>query len=88
MQQLPEKALVSGSVGNERTHMVATTQHLTTSADEMVTADLHLVQTVGEQPAELSVEEQSLLSEAHKSAVSSRRLAWRIITRVRQTWRN
>jgi len=42
------------------------------------------MQRVGEQPAELSVEERNLLSVAYKNAVGSRRAAWRIITSVEQ----
>ena len=37
---LLECALISGYVGKERTHVVTTTQHLTTSSNEMVTGDL------------------------------------------------
>ena len=42
------------------------------------------MQRVGEQPAELSVEERNLLSVAYKNAVGSRRAAWRIIISVEQ----
>ena len=37
---------------------------------------------VGEQPAELSVEEQNLLSVAHKNALGGRRALWRVTTSV------
>ena len=42
------------------------------------------MQRTGEQPVELSVEEQNLLSVAYKDAVGSRRAAWRIMTGVEQ----
>ena len=39
---------------------------------------------MGEQRAELSVEERNLLSVAYKNAVGGRRAVWRIITSVEQ----
>ena len=42
------------------------------------------LQSVGEQPLELSVEERNLLSVAYGSAAGCRRAAWRIITSVEQ----
>ena len=41
-------------------------------------------QRFGEQAAELSVKERNLLSVACRSAVGSRRVAWRIVTSVEQ----
>ena len=58
-------------------HMVA--EHVERH-DEMA----EYTQRVGEQAAELSVEERNLLSVAHRSAVGSRRAAWRIVTSVEQ----
>ena len=49
-----------------------------------VTEMAEYMQTVGERPAELSVEVRYLLSVAYRSAVGRRRVAWRIITSVEQ----
>ena len=46
------------------------------------TANKVAEQMVGEQPAELSVEEQNLLSVAHKNALRGRRAVWRVTTSV------
>ena len=40
-----ENALIPGNIGNQRTHRVTSTQHLTTSSDELVTVD-HLLACV------------------------------------------
>ena len=40
------------------------------------------MQKMGERPSELSVEERNLLSIADKSAVGSRSVSWRFITKV------
>merc|ERR1712153_125708 len=42
------------------------------------------MESVGQMPDELSVEERNWLSVAYKNAVGSRRAAWRIITSVEQ----
>ena len=42
------------------------------------------MKAVGEDSAELSVEERNLLSVAYKNTVGSRRAAWRIISNVEQ----
>ena len=42
------------------------------------------LQSVGEQPSELSVEDRNLLSVAYGSTAGCRRAAWRIITSVEQ----
>ena len=48
-----ESALMSGNVGNERTHVLTTTRHLTTSSDEMVTVDLRFERAAWQEYSEI-----------------------------------